>query len=320
MRLAIVDAGTNTLILLIAELTANAPHYRILHDECQIVRLGEGIHSNNRFLPGAMQRAIDTLSHYQKLADHFHCTKKIMLGTAACRNAKNVSEFRSLLSLNNINFDFKVIDGDEEARLIYEGSIADFVHIPKPRLIMDIGGGSTEFILETAKQLSRLSLPFGVVKLTEAFLQNDPPTAAEIEKLATFIKAELKPLYSHFSSNGFDLRTSSHQIELIATAGTPTTLSALEQNLATYQSEKVHGSTLSLQSITSQMLRLETLDLEQRSKIPCLPQKRADVIIAGVRILHTVLTEFNITKIHVSDQGLRFGVLRDQIQSSTLPK
>lgn len=296
----VVDIGTNTIILLIARLR-DGGGFQTLHDEARVVRLGEGIHQNSFFLPEAMDRAFAALSDFKKNADQFDCERVIAVGTAGCRNASNADEFIARVK-NELGFDIEVIDGNREAELVYRAAKEDFSKLPLPLLILDIGGGSTEFIIEEAdKPRFAISLPFGSVKLTENFLRGDPPTRFELSTLDAYLEGELTVLPNIAPPS------------LVATAGTATTVAALVQELISYDPEKVHGSVVTMPQLSRLMEKLEVMPFSDRKKLPCLEPKRADVIVAGSRILNAVCARFGVNEFRVSDRGLRYGVLLEEI-------
>jgi exopolyphosphatase/guanosine-5'-triphosphate,3'-diphosphate pyrophosphatase len=203
-----------------------------------------------------------------------------------------------------------VIDGNEEARLIYESCRNDFGHLGNIA-VLDIGGGSTEIV--TAEEMT--SFPFGVVTLTDKFLRSDPPKKEEIEQLRQFVSTFISSSAFRRPYSGVG-RRATNDGRLIATAGTPTTLMAIHLGLKKYDSTKVHGQRLTVNNIHHLKNRLEAMTLSERVKIPCLPEKRADVIIAGINILLTVMDFLKCDSILISDHGLRYGALRDFIKKS----
>lgn len=296
-KIAVLDLGTNTVLLLIAEVLADGS-YQVIHDEGEVVRLGEGIHHKPCFLPQAMHRTEVLLSRYRNIIDQHHCDEIMGVGTAGFRRAQNASEFCQHIQ-NKIGITIDIISGEEEARLIHLAARSDFPELPNPLLVLDIGGGSTEFIFENHEaEIKAVSLAFGVVRLTERFLHSDPPTTNEIQQLEKYVNGELKRLSPDI-----------HPGYLVATAGTPTTLCALALGLLQYDASRVHGQKLSRLKIEELSKRLLALPLVQRSKLPCLPEKRADVIVAGVQILLCVMRYFGLDDVKVSDHGLRYGVL-----------
>lgn len=307
MKTAIIDIGTNTTLLLIAEIGSDQS-YKILHDECRITRLGEGLNkpdSTPHFLPEPLERCLNALRDYKKILGKFQCADCHVVGTAAFRQAKNADDFVKRVK-KELDLNVKIICGEEEAQLIHLACVQDFPHIEKPILVIDIGGGSTEFILDDCKNIREISLPFGVVKLTEQFLFSDPPTENEMKNLKKFLKKEInqnvRPLIS------------AQKPSVIATAGTPTTLKALALNLNKYDATQVHGKSLTRSEVEKIFLELKNLPFAKRAQLPCLPEKRADVILAGTAILITILDELQLEKFWVSDRGLRFGILYSNIR------
>lgn len=297
-RVAVLDLGTNTLILLIAEIRGK--NFTVLHDEARVVRLGEGIQHNQYFLPQAMDRAVRTLRDFKTIIEHFNCESVRAVGTAGFRNAHNADEFIHRVR-DETGIEIKVITGDTEADLIFAAAQADFPDLPRPLLVLDIGGGSTEFIFATDDgSKSATSLPFGSVKLTEKFIATDPPTTDEIQNLVVAIQKQLS-----------ELNKNPRPAALVATAGTATTLQALALGLLHYDPAQVHGSILKTERLKELILKLEALTFDERKVLPCLEPKRADVIVAGARILLTVCEYFGMVEIHISDRGLRYGVLRE---------
>lgn len=300
MAVGIIDIGTNSVLLLIAEIGPN-PSIKILHDECRLVRLGEGLNSDHEFQPPAMERTMIALHDFATICKKHHCDSIYALGTAGFRMAKNARAFVDRVS-TELGIKIKVIDGQEEARLIYRSCEHDFGNTGKIS-VLDIGGGSTEIVTQNGQNIDATSFPFGVVTLTEQFLHSDPPSSKEIASLVSYVQSCLSPKLKHFNTS-----TLQHD-PLITTAGTPTTLAAIHLELKEYDSKLVHSHQLTVNDLKQLSHQLCSLTLSERAKIPCLPEKRADVIIAGVQILMTVMERMEASEITVSDHGLRYGIL-----------
>lgn len=299
MRAAFLDLGTNTIILLIVEIHVDGSHV-VLHDEMRVVRLGEGIHKNAFFLAEAMDRAYLILAEFKDKIGSFSCEKIIAVGTAGFRNATNAEDFIARVQ-KGLGLEIQIISGEKEADLIHLAVLADFCDLPLPRVVLDIGGGSTEFIIEEDDRPVRaMSLPFGSVKLTENFIATDPPIVEELTNLRAFLKSQLTTL-----------SLVEGEVTLIATAGTATTLAALAQNLKAYDADKVHGSILNVSRLYELSERLAKTPLAERQKWPCLEPRRADIIVAGTEILKAVAEYFRVSHIIVSDRGLRYGLLAE---------
>lgn len=313
--IAIIDIGTNTLILLIARPRADSG-FDIVLDEARLTRLGEGIHHSWAFGDAAMKRTFAVLHDFKtRIASH-DCREIHAIGTAACRNAKNAMEFLDRVR-NELGIDVRIISGEEEARLIALAGRIDFVDLPGTKVIMDIGGGSTEFIVDggestefitdNGKTPSAISLPIGSVWLTERFLKSDPPAEDEIAALKNFLK----------NAYGKNLAVPAGPVRLIACAGTATTLGALHLGLTEYDAVRVHKSILPLDTLGKIAARLASHPLAQRQTLPCLEPLRADVIVAGAHILLLAMKHYGVKEVHISDRGLRYGILYDRFKQKS---
>lgn len=301
MKHAFIDVGTNTALLLVVEVSSSTS-FEVLCDEMQIVRLGEGLEKNHVFLETAKQRTLQALQNFQKTIQDLKCDSVRAVGTASFRKAKNAKEFQQEIFAKT-KISLEIISGEEEARLIAKATVASFDEVPKPYFILDIGGGSTELIKVSDEALDVCSMPFGVVKLTESYLKTECPTVKEKYELLENITPQIQSVKNQFGTG---------QV-LIATAGTATTIASLIQRLEVYDANAIHKSQFSLHELQVLRQRLEQLPIEERIKLPGLPEKRADVIVSGCLVLETVMTIFGFEKTFVSDQGLRYGLLRETL-------
>lgn len=310
-NIAVIDIGTNTVLLLIAKIFPNHS-YEILCDEIRFPRLGEGLDKTFSFSQAAQTRVLQALNDYKTIIEHFSCQHILVTGTAPFRKAKRPQDFVETIR-QRLGFQVRILSGEEEAQFVHLAASAAFPHLEKPVLVLDIGGGSTEFIFDDDRgagpraPTQEISLPIGVVNLTEQFLFSDPATEKELHALQNFIQKSLKTLPPFSVKN------------LIATAGTPTTLCAMVLGLAAYDAKKIHGQNLKLVLIENLFQRLAALTLGQKQKIPGLTPGRADVIIAGTLLLIEVLERFRLKDFFVSDHSLRHGVLLDWLSKSKGP-
>ncbi|HLD45559.1 MAG TPA: hypothetical protein VJC18_08990, partial [bacterium] len=294
-----------------------------------LVRLGEKIHENGFFLPEAMNRALAVLLDFKSLIKKHNCRKVRVVATAGCRGAVNAPAFIQDVR-QQTGLSIEIISGEEEASLTHLACKTDFAHLGLPLMVLDIGGGSTEIILDDGKQVIKKSFPFGVVTLTEKFFHHDPPENNEIERCREYIKdnfwkflpdlgpwtpalSDLSRLLSR-EAEGLDFG-----LNLVAPAGTPTTLCAISKNLLEYDSSQVHGTQMAKTEVVKITKKLEALSFNERCLIPCLPPKRADVIIAGGHILDVVMGFFGLTHFTVSDQGLAFGIIYQLLSKTSIP-
>ncbi len=298
-RLAGLDLGTNTFLLLIADVNANT--LTPLFEKETVVRLGKGVDANGNLNAEAMQRGLACLHEYAKSAREHGCEKILAVGTSALRDAKNREEFLQIAK-QETGIAINVISGETEARLTYRGALSNKRDLPAPLAILDIGGGSTEVVLGAHEQIaSARSADIGSVRLTERLLKHDPVQAEEAHAFrahaeqvmrATWPASELKNVAS-----------------VVGTAGTITTLAAMAQGLMQYEPERIDRYTLSLTKLNQIAATLTRLPIAERKKLPGLNPARADVILAGALLLERFMNIYGFEKIVVSNRGLRHGVL-----------
>ncbi|MCP9469017.1 MAG: Ppx/GppA family phosphatase [Nitrospira sp.] len=302
LRLAGIDVGTLTCRLLIADL---APHGfpQELYSDRRILRLGEGVDRTKRLSGSAMDRVVRCLREWRTVIDDHRVTGRAVVATSAVRDAKNRDEFLERVK-RETGFEIEVISGEEEARRtllgIRSGLPAGVTNI----LALDIGGGSTELILDRpAGQPIVRSIDIGVVRLCERVLKDDPPTAEEIEQAGEWVRREVETAVEKMQ--GYRDST------VVGTAGTITTLAAMAQKLPAYEPARIHNYTLTLSTV----LELERTLLGRKKAdlvgLPGLEKNREEVIAAGVIIVGTIMKTLGMAKLLVSDLGLREGVLID---------
>ena len=295
---AAIDLGTNTALLLIGKVEEGK--IQVVADIAELPRIGEGLGSASKISPQALQRTIDVLKNYRKICEQHGVTKVAAITTAAVRKAENRNEVLQGIQ-NETGFVFEMISGEEEARLCYLSAAHDF---GEKILVLDIGGGSTEF-MTVQKDFIAKSIPFGTVVLNEKFLNTIPPTQSSIELLREHLIEQLQ--------NNIDPQLYQAQsLTLIATAGTPTSLAAVHLQLAEYDHDKVHGLKLSLETIQNLNKRLSTMTLAELKQVSGLHPKRADVIVAGGIILESAMQHLGYAELTVSDHGLRYGLFLDR--------
>ncbi|HWQ69443.1 MAG TPA: Ppx/GppA phosphatase family protein [Patescibacteria group bacterium] len=302
---AAIDIGTNTLRLLIAE-AVGSDHFTILHQEQTVARLGEGLMPSRLLQDVPSRRSFAVLRRFAETARRFNPLCVAVVATSAVREASNREEFVAA-ALRDSGLTVRVIDGNEEARLTLLG-VRHGLRLGSRRvLVMDIGGGSTEFILTRGETIEAMvSTGLGVVKLTEAYLKSDPSTFSELEAIEQVVADRLRRL--RVEMPGLD------GAALIGTAGTPTTLAAMDLGLTVYSPDRVNGHRLSMIRTRQLLHALATRTLAERREIPLLEPGRADVIIAGTALLLTVMGVLAYDECVVSDSGLREGILLDLLR------
>jgi exopolyphosphatase / guanosine-5'-triphosphate,3'-diphosphate pyrophosphatase len=296
MRIASIDIGTNTILLLIAEVEGEK--LEPLFEMETIVRLGEGVQKNGILLKEATNRGLQTLTQYLERCQAMEAQKIFAAGTSALREAKNSDDFLKLVK-ENLNLSIEVISGEEEAQLSFLAVSKDLKEVQKPILVVDIGGGSTEFILGQGDQIEQwVSLPLGSVRFTEQFVFSDPVREKEWEQMERKIQELL-----------VNIPHSREPLSMVAVGGTATTLASVEQGLEEFIPEKIHHFVLKKEGLKNQLLLYRSKTVEERKKIPGLPPNRADVILAGGAILYRAMEELNCPFVLVSCHGIRYGLL-----------
>ncbi|MDI6822587.1 MAG: Ppx/GppA phosphatase family protein [Actinomycetota bacterium] len=314
MNFASIDIGTNSIRLLIAEL-GSLGRLRPLLRKAVITRLGEGVNQNGFINQAAMDRTLKVLFDYKELLKKYSTSRVKVAATSAVRDARNARDFLMQIR-RKIGFDVDILTGRHEAELTFLGAThilrqppirapvwATFDH--RPIVIIDIGGGSTELILgrlEKTQKISEIfSLDIGCVRLTEMFLRSDPPLDREVKALQRFVM--------EISREALVKMRTEKELVAVGVAGTITTLSAIDQNMEVYDSDKIHGSKLPVNRVKEILGRLKSLPLERRKEIKGLEPARADVIIAGALILLGILKGIGLSEVIVSECDILDGLI-----------
>ena len=328
MRIAVADLGTNSTRLLVADVSADG-RLTQLERHTTVTRLGEGVDASGRLSPSSMQRVYETLVRYREIADTARVERRIAVATSAVRDAENGSELVEHVR-EQIGFDIRTITGDEEARLTFLGATSDRAQpaahdstahdstadarapgLPTAdaqaeTLVIDIGGGSTEFVTGRPGQRPdfHVSTALGSVRQTERHLPSDPPRHDELEALAAEARQIVASEVPEPTRRG--VRAG------IAVAGTPTSLAAIDQALDPYDPKRVDGYRLSLAATERILARLARLPVEQRRDVTGLHPDRAPTIVAGVAILVQSMRLFGLDEVEVSEADILDGAAIDQ--------
>ncbi len=292
MRVGVVDLGTNSTRLLVADVDDG--RVEEIERRTEITRLGEGVDERRKLLPLPIARVRNVLAEYRRELDAQGAERVLAIGTSAVRDAENGEAFLGEVEWS-YGFASRLLSGEEEAELTRRG-VANGRELGDGTLVLDIGGGSTELI--TAD--SRKSLDVGSVRLTERFLLSDPPTRDELDACAGAVRKVLPAL-------GPD--------SAIGVAGTITSLAALE--LGRYDPEEVHGYRLSREGVEAQLERLASLPLAERRELSGLEPERAPVIVGGAVIVDEVLRRYGLDELDVSERDLLHGAA---LEAAALPE
>ncbi len=317
MRVAAIDIGTNTTLLLVAERDA-ASKLVAVREEATITRLGEGVDVARVLKPEAVARTNACLEEYARIVLSLGVTRVAVVGTSAMRDAGGGEAVRAKVR-ELFGVDARTISGDDEAKMTFHGALSGLTMRDGDVAVFDIGGGSTE-IVEGSSIGGRVtgvrfahSFDMGSVRMTERHIRNDPPTSTELLALRTAVRASLAgtladPVTGRVDSAAPKLVSGT---PLVGIAGTITTLVAIALELDPYDGGRVHGHTLSLATIDALTDRLASVPLESRARTRGLQPKRADVIIAGAIIASEVCRALGVQELTVSDRGVRWGLAEE---------
>ncbi len=308
MILAGIDIGTNTLRLLIAE-TRHGSFHEIYADR-RVTRLGQDLDRSGMLTCDAEDRALKALGDFAENIRRYSALHTAAIGTSAFRNASNAAPFIEKVKTRT-GIDIRVITGEEEARLTLAGvvrAVKGFGGLHRDALdsaiVVDIGGGSTE-IIEThpAEETITVSLPLGAVYLTDRYIKSDPPVPTEMALLRRAVKDIL--------GQHKDIMQPGPGKAFIGTAGTITTLAAMDLRLSEYDPRKINGHTLSRETVDEIVRTLAASTLKERRSIPGLEKGREDIILAGAVATQEIMERSGFTSMLVSDWGLREGIVLD---------
>ena len=296
MRVAVVDMGTNSTRLLVADVEDHSVSE--IERESRVTRLGRGVDTSGQLATEAIDDVCGAVGDYIRTYEDLGAEAVAAIATSAVRDADNASAFVAELR-ERFALDSRILSGREEAWLTYRGACFDRPSA-EGALVVDIGGGSTELIVGSGDQLGfYASLQAGTVRQTERHLMTDPAAPAELEELAlevrALIDAELGDCAHVNASRG------------IAVAGTPTSLAAIDLELDPYDAEAVHGHKLGLPAIQHMYSELASMPLDERLQVTGLHPGRAPTIVAGVLILIQVMRAFGLDEIEVSEHDILYG-------------
>jgi exopolyphosphatase / guanosine-5'-triphosphate,3'-diphosphate pyrophosphatase len=298
MRIAVVDIGTNSTRLLIADVAGR--HVTEIERRTTVTRLGQGVDHSGELQPEAMDRVHATLDTYKKLIDDNNVDATTGVLTSAVRDARNGATFTASIN-ERYAIDARTITGDEEARLTYLGATSDRDPADDTaRVVIDIGGGSTELVVGHGATVDfHVSTQAGVVRQTERFLRSDPPRSEELQLL----QAEAAEIFGQAAPANERERVRTG----MAVAGTATSCASILQELDPYDPAKVHGFRL-LRAQTEMLLaRLAAMTLDQRRHVTGLHPDRAPAIVAGVILLLEAMRTFDLTEVEVSEHDILRG-------------
>jgi exopolyphosphatase/guanosine-5'-triphosphate,3'-diphosphate pyrophosphatase len=299
-RIAVVDLGTNSTRLLVADVSDDTVNE--LERRTNVTRLGQGVDASGRLADDAIERVLRVLSDYRKLIDDHGAGRIVAVATSAVRDAENGAEFRELLR-ERFGIEAEAIPGEEEARLTFLGATGG--RSEEETLVIDIGGGSTEYVIGLPGDDPgfHVSTRMGSVRHSERYLQDDPPSEAEV--------AELRGGAREIVEDEVPAELRERVVHGIAVAGTATSLAAIDQELDPYDPDRVHGYELSLEACERMLKMLAALPLAQRREVAGLNPDRAPTIVAGAAILLESMKAFGLERMEISEADILHGAALD---------
>ncbi len=302
-RVAGIDCGTNSLRLLVADLSPQG-ELRDVHREMRVVRLGQGVDATGQLAPEAIERTRVALVDYAKILARTGVQRARMVATSATRDASNREDFFGMVR-EVLGVDAEVITGDEEARLSFAGAVGELDPVDGPFVVVDLGGGSTELVLGDADGVrAAYSTDIGCVRLTERCLPHDPPTSEDIAAAEQVVRQTL--------ARAFDEVPVSTARTWVGVAGTMTTIAALAMELPEYDAATIHLSRVPLTRLHEVTERLTAMSRAQRMELGPMHPGRADVIGGGAIITRVLADELaaraGITELVVSEHDILDGI------------
>jgi exopolyphosphatase/guanosine-5'-triphosphate,3'-diphosphate pyrophosphatase len=302
-RLAAVDIGTNSTRLLVADVDGTGRGARLtpVDRRMRITRLGQGVDAARRLHPEAITRTVDTLREYRAALDELDVERVRATATSAARDAANRDDFFAPAA-DVLGVVPELLGGEEEARLSFLGATAGLDE-PAPYLVVDIGGGSTEFVVGTDEPSGLASIDVGCVRLSEQLLVSDPPAPEELSEAVAVVR-------DHLADVDREVPAARDAATLVGLAGTVTTVAAVELGLPEYDADKLHHFRLTKEAAEDVFRTLATETAADRRHNPGLEPGRVDVIVGGAVVLVTILRVLGFDEVLVSEADILDGVVR----------
>ncbi len=299
MPVAVVDIGTNSTRLLIAEVRQSTGAVDELVRRSTVTRLGDGVDATGRLSAEAIDRVIATLADYRAEIDAHSCTANLAVLTSAVREAENGASFADRVRAD-FGLDARVLTGDEEAQLTFRGAMSGRATPQEPTVVIDIGGGSTEFVIGVLGHITfHTSLHAGVVRMSERHIHSDPPDAEHLKDLA----ADARQTFL----GGLPADVRAPVTHGIVVAGTATSAASMNMELDPYDPLKVHGYMLELETVEMLHARLAGMTAAERREVTGLAPGRAPTIVAGMILLEEAIRAFDLESVEVSEHDILFG-------------
>jgi len=310
IRRAVIDVGTNSIKILVAEVTGR--EVRPLLEESKQTRLGKDFYQTHRLQSSAIAASAEAVAQFAAIAREQKAATIRVIATSAARDAVNSAELTDAIEKAS-RLEVEVISGEQEANWVFQGATSDKSLADSPILLLDVGGGSSEFIFGRGPQKKfSQSLPLGSVRLMERFPVQDPPGPDQLsicrkwlrEFLNNELAGNLRPVMQSEAGE---------KVQLVGTGGTTSILGRMEARLEEYDRARIEATRIGIDRIRGHVNHLWSLPLEERKQIPGLPKSRADVILFGSAIYESVMEFFGFEELRISTRGLRFAVVMEGI-------
>jgi exopolyphosphatase/guanosine-5'-triphosphate,3'-diphosphate pyrophosphatase len=312
MRVAVVDIGSNSTRLLIADVDPRTGSLEELARDSRVTRLGEGVDANGSLSDAAIERVANVLADYRARIEQHGCEANLAVLTSAVRDADNGARFAERVR-DEFGLDARVLSGDEEAQLTFLGAMSTRPDEDRsaegpgtdeggavPTVVVDIGGGSTEFVIGAGRTAGfHVSLHVGVVRMSERHIHADPPQPHELQKLAADVRRNFE--------QGLPPQERERVQRAIAVAGTATSAASIDQELDPYDPDRVNGYALTLGTVELLLARLADMDEAARRRVVGLHPDRAPTIVAGMIVLGEAMRAFDLQDVEVSEHDILYG-------------
>jgi len=299
VRVAVLDIGTNSTRLLIADVDPQSGAVQELLRRSTVTRLGDGVDAGGSLSAEAMERVFETLASYRRDIDENDCSANLAVLTSAVREAANGEEFTAEVR-SRYALDAQILRGEQEAQLTFLGAMAGRPAATEPTVVIDIGGGSTEFVVGIGRTAGfHVSVPVGVVRMSERHIHHDPPAPDELQALA---RETREAFLEAIPAAERDRVTFG-----IAVAGTATSAASMELELEPYDPGRVHGHTLLLATVELLLARLAEMNEQERRRMPGLDPDRAPTIVAGMILLSVAMRVMDLEQVEVSEHDILYG-------------
>jgi len=313
-RVAAIDCGTNSIRLLVADVDPERGALTDVERRMEIVRLGQGVDTSGRLAPEALDRTMSALRDYAAVVTGLGAGAVRMVATSATRDAANAGEFVRRVT-DVLGTAPEVLSGDEEARLSFSGATGELAADPSaapPYLVVDIGGGSTEFVLgQGGTVTSAASVDIGCVRMTERHLRADPPSPEQVAAATADIDAAIQRAAARVDAG--QART------LVGLAGSVTTVAGIALSLPAYDPSRLHHARIPAAEVHAVTARLLSLTRAERARIPVMHPGRVDVIGAGALILDRIMSRFGLPGVLVSEHDILDGIAWSLVSPQTAP-